>query len=167
MCQVVPKATHLPGVKPVVTNFCEAWCSSLQTGGHGSGVLVLLPGFHGMRPTGEGSAQCLAYIGFFFLGPSTACFPGVSPQGSETGQKKSSEAGAEHRAGLVVCSKGLWPGSTHWSGATSPVIAFVSWASRCPASADVASVHPQTIPGEETPAAHSKAPRDESEGPNQ
>lgn len=40
-----------------------------------------------MRPPGEGSAQHLAYTGIFFLGPSTACFPGVSQQGSKTGQK--------------------------------------------------------------------------------
>lgn len=36
-----------------------------------------------------------------------------------------------------------------------------------PASASVAPVHPQTIPGDKTPAAHKEAYRIESGGPNQ
>lgn len=36
LCQVVPKATHLLVVKPIVTNLREAWCSSLQSGGSGT-----------------------------------------------------------------------------------------------------------------------------------
>lgn len=79
-----------------------------------------------MRPAGEGSAH-----------PMQACSSLDSalpafleyPSRAVHQVKKSSEGGAEHRAGLVVCAKGLWPGPTRWSGARSPVIAFVSWAS--------------------------------------
>lgn len=109
-----------------------------------------------MKPTGKGSAQRLAYTDLFFLGPSTACFPGVSQQGSETGQK--SQGG---RCGVQGWAGGVCKRPVAWVYSLVG-IAFVSWASLCPASADVGSVHPQTVPGEKTPTARSKAPRGES-----
>lgn len=107
---------------------------------------------------------------FFFLGPRTACFLEYPSRVVNQVKKKSSEAGAEHSAGLVVCAKGLWPGFTHWSGDWSPRIAFVSWASLCFASADVCSI--LHLRNEKTPFQLRKLPLfpakpPESEGPNQ
>ena len=48
---------------------------------------------------------------FSFLGP--VLLSGV-PSRTERPIKKSGEGGAKHRAGLVVCAKGLWPGSNCW-----------------------------------------------------
>lgn len=60
--------------------------------------------------------------------------------------KKSSEGAAEHRAGLVVCAKGLWPGSTHWSGARNPLLSSFSLGLSflCFRSCELPS--PQTVP---------------------